>query len=424
MDYQIIDIITIVVSLLLAIRNAKRIDGGALPVLYYFFIFIYVVPLFLDYIIGYPTYLIHWDAIYNTYDKFEGFILSYQDSTTRILYDIFLLSTQIVLTNSIKKQRTSKEFESNIQIQYGSKVIRILFLFAFMPTILSLVVGYYYIPFLFGWRENPLLMSVEHGAYYSIIERFTYIGVVSSMICLLLPHRNLGYRLLMICLLYANISIESKRSILFFAMATFILLKYKGFGSKINFKQLGLLVIVLTSLMLFYSIYIKTSFRGYEGFEQLYTNVRIDMFRDDTAKLIIYSFVSNMKSIVDWPLQSYLTEISSIFPLDIMNGMFRLDIPSVGFNCYITSALTGSPISEGNRWMTTSLVDEIMANFSYVSIVIVPYLLIRLSKVIDSSDNLIQVFLLSATLLGFMYSFNYIAYFIQFVFLMLYLTKK
>lgn len=131
-----------------------------------------------------------------------------------------------------------------------------------------------------------------------------------------------------------------------------------------------------------------------------------------------------MKSVIEWPFQSYITEIMYLFPLDIINGMLRLEVTSIGFNTYLTSTLVGASLSEGLRWMTTSMIDEALANFSIVSFILIPLFLKRCSIYIDNSKPFVQVLLMSSLLLSFMYSFNYIVYFLQFVFLVIYIQKK
>lgn len=423
MFYQGFDLFTIAISLILAIKNLRRIRESTIYIIYFFFFFIYIVPLIMDYTLGFPEYFFHWDAIYNSYDKYAGFIESYKDETTRIIYDLFVIVIQFLLIPNKAKliQKVECKEENNT---VSSRLFIILFFFSILPIVFSLVVGYYYIPFIYGWRENPILSMLQNDNYYSTIEKFTYIGIASSLICLLSPNKNFLFKLLMLCICYMNVSIESKRSIVFFTMAIFLLLKYKGFGKKINIFQLSFITILCVVGIVIYSLYIKTNIRGYSDADQLYTNIRIDLFRDDTARLVIYSLFSNMKSVVEWPFQSYITEIMYLFPLDIINGMLRLEITSIGFNTYLTSTLVGSSLSEGLRWMTTSMIDEALANFSIVSFILIPLFLKRCSIYIDNSKPFVQVLLMSSLLLSFMYSFNYIVYFLQFVFLIIYIQKK
>lgn len=423
MFYQGFDLFTIAISLILAIKNLRRIRESTIYIIYFFFFFIYIVPLIMDYTLGFPEYFFHWDAIYNSYDKYAGFIESYKDETTRIIYDLFVIVIQFLLIPNKAKliQKVECKEENNT---VSSRLFIILFFFSILPIVFSLVVGYYYIPFIYGWRENPILSMLQNDNYYSTIEKFTYIGIASSLICLLSPNKNFLFKLLMLCICYMNVSIESKRSIVFFTMAIFLLLKYKGFGKKINIFQLSFITILCVVGIVIYSLYIKTNIRGYSDADQLYTNIRIDLFRDDTARLVIYSLFSNMKSVVEWPFQSYITEIMYLFPLDIINGMLRLEITSIGFNTYLTSTLVGASLSEGLRWMTTSMIDEALANFSIVSFILIPLFLKRCSIYIDNSKPFVQVLLMSSLLLSFMYSFNYIVYFLQFVFLIIYIQKK
>lgn len=386
---------------------------------------IYVVPLILDYIVGFPTYHYYWDATYSSYDRFEGFIKSYQHINTRFFYDVFILVTQLFLLyyKSPKNVGIISKWQAYESVRISKSTVFILAILAFLPSLICICAGYYYVPFIFGWRENPILSAISQGEYYSFVERLSYVGLASSMICMVNPKVNIPLKVLMITLCYMNLSIESKRSILFFAMAFYILLKSSELGIKLNIKKIAIISLIGIIFVLYQSIYIKMM-RGYSDEEILYTQIRIDLFRDDTARMIIYSLLSGTHTVLEYPFQSYLTQIAFIFPLDIINGIFKLGITSIGFNCYLTSALIGVPVSLGERWMTTSMIDEIIANFSILSVIIVPIVLYKLAKYIDKQSKITQVLFLSAILLSFMYSFNYTVYYFEFVILLNYIIKN
>ena len=426
MGYELFDITTLVLSGILLLLNIKKVKQSSLYIIYLMFFGIYVLPLFLDYILGFPSYFFHWDATYTSFDRYEGFILSYQDATTRILYDAFLIGTQFILLSFNRPVNSGQQMVRS----YQEKVISlsthnwvVLFSFAALPPLLSLFVGYSYIPFYYGWRENPLLSEIQYGAYYSVIERLSYIGLTASMICMVHPKGKWPLKMLMLLLCYMNLSIESKRSLLFFAIAVYVLLKAKGHGIRFNNAQIAGLIVIGIILVVYQSILTKIG-RGYSDEDILYTNIRIDLFRDDTARLIIYSFISNHQPVVSYPFQSYLTQIAFLFPLDIINGLGRLGITAIGFNRYLTSALINVPLSYGEIWMTTSMIDEIIANFAFFSVLIVPLALKNIAKIIDRKNDIMQVLGLSTIVLAFMYSFNYIAYYFEFLLLMNFLIKR
>lgn len=424
MGYEFFDIITIVISGILLLLNIRKVQNSSLYIIYIFFFFIYVLPLFLDYILGQPSYFYKFDAANSSYNRYRGFILSYCDTTTRILYDIFILSTQILLLFFQRKEKSNRHIKQDgKQFVLRKSTHGILVFFAFLPVVLSLLVGYYYIPFIFGWRENPVLSIISYGGYYSFIERFSYVGLTASMICLVMPKTTLPMKILMLALCYMNISIESKRSMVFFAFIVYLLLKSSGLGIKLSAKQIGTLV-VLGACFVVYSSYIIKVGRGYSDEDILYTQIRIDLFRDDTARFIIYSFINGNRQVLDYPIQSYLSQIAFIFPLDIINGVLGLGIPSIGFNNFLTSALIDTPLKFGDKWMTTSMVDEVIANFAFLSVIIVPWILRIIAKLIDKGSAILQVLWLSALILSFMYSFNYIVYYIEFLLLFNYILNK
>lgn len=425
MGYEFFDIPTIVISGLLFILNFKKIKQSSLYIIYLMFFGIYVVPLILDYVVGFPTYHYYWDATSSSYDRYEGFIKSYQHINTRFFYDVFILVIQIVLLYYKNNKRVGivSGWRANESVRISKSTVYILVFFAFLPSLICIYAGYYYVPFIFGWRENPILSAISQGEYYSFVERLSYVGLASSMICMVHPKVNIPMKMFIIILCYMNLCIESKRSILFFAMAFYILLKSCGLGIKLNTKTIAIISLIGIRFVLYQSIYIKMM-RGYSDEDILYTQVRIDLFRDDTARMIIYSLLSGTHTVLEYPFQSYLTQIAFIFPLDIINGIFKPGITTIGFNRYLTCALIGVPVSSGERWMTTSMIDEIIANFSILSVIIVPIVIYKLAKYIDKQSNITQILFLSAILLSFMYSFNYIAYYFEFVILLNYIIKK
>ena len=414
----IIDITTICISFIIFLKSLKKIRMSSKYVIHIVFFIIYVLPLFLDYTIGIVDYRVYWNAS----THYIGFIESYQDESTRIIYDVFLIISQLIFLfilpskpNPENKElvKTGQIFEIN---KYGSVIFVVL---GFLAPIICLFCGFYEILFRFGWRDSGLYEEVIKSNLYYTIEKITYIGIVSGCCLLFSKHRRkLVLNIVGFFIVVMNVSIESKRSALFFAIAVslIVLLCYNG---KIKLKDYIFISVIGMIGVLLYSIFVKTEYRGYSGFKEIYTNIRIDFFRDDRVKMVIYSFLrsTERRAILEYPFQSYLTQISSFFPIDFFVGKKIFELPIVGFNTYFTSSLMGSLTLLDENWMTTSMCDEMWANFSFGSIIIFPLLLKLFSNLIDSKSLLEKPVWLSLILLLFMYSINYISYYIEFTIL-------
>lgn len=434
-----IDIFTILLSVYYCIKYIKKLQTSSRFIIYYVFVFIYVVPLFLDYIVGLPDYM-EW---YNASVKYAGFVDSYNDPAVRILYDLFLIITQYFILHvgrtirfTIGSYRKDKndfiETENSFDGVISQKLALGSLFVSAIPPLLCILMRYPYIMIMWGWRDMQVFSSVASSPYYSTIEKLTYISIV-VLICLILMQgienesqvHVIFYKLFAIVLLFANLCIESKRSILFFAVIIFLVIKIYGWGKTFSIKKYLILCVVGIGIIVFYSVYVKMTLRGYNSMSSVYTNLRVDMFRDDTVKLVIKSLIDpSKKSVLDYPFQSYLTQIGFIFPLDFIIGWMQIKVPVVGFNTYLTSALSGSSIESGERWMTTSIGDELLANFGFLGYILLPIVLLYLVKQIDRTTGIVQIFWIGGIVLMMMYSFNYVVYYLEFALILMRLAKS
>lgn len=436
---KVIDILTIFNTICLSVKNIKKLNSSSRFIIYYVFVVIYAVPVLLDYVLGLPNY----HSWYNASVRFSGFINSYNKANVRIIYDVFLLLSQFLILNYGRtfyltlgrsgNANTNLSTESHYFDGFITRKMAYACLFsAALSPILCIVMGYPYIMTLWGWRDLQVFTGVTSSSYYTAIEKISYIGVVLS-ICIIMMKGVINttflersfIKIAATVLLLANLCIESKRSILFFAIIIFMVIKIYGWGKKFNLRKYILLCLICGGIVLTYSIYIKLEMRGYSSFDEVYTNLRVDLFRDDTVKLVINSLIDpNTKDLLKYPFESYLTQLAFLFPLDLILGWGEISVPKIGFNTYLTSALSGSTIESGNRWMTTSIADEMIANFGFFGFLILPLILTYFSKKIDETDGVVQVFLIGGIVLMMMYSLNYIFYYLEFAILLKFLSRR
>ncbi len=423
------DLPTLFITTYWGIKNLKNISSSSRYLLYYIFFFVFAVPLYLDYIVGFPAY-----STLSFPSRYWGFIESYDNLLTRVFYDVFLLFFQFVILNWQKRktlailqmQQETVLYEEGFsnQVKYISIVI------ALFTPFLTVLLGQQQILFAFGWRDAGNYSTIFDTGYYSILEKLSYLGVTASLFLIMMKVTKKGIsayllKLLAILCLIMNICIESKRSIIFFCFIVVIIIRAFGFDKPIKPFRLLLAIGCLLGIVILLSVIVKTSYRGYTDFDSLYTTLRIDMFRDDTVKMALYStFHRDRISILSYPFESYLMQIRSIFPLDIISGLGILDIPGVGYNTYFTCALAHVDLSYGYNWMTTSMFDELIANFGIIGILIAPFICVKISQKIDSLKKFEKILWLSAVVLLFMYSLNYIMYFLEGTFIITLLLKR
>lgn len=421
------DIFTLIISTILFIKTIKKIGLSTRYIFYYFFFIICVVPLYLDYIVGLPVYT-SWLLGSKNY----GFILSYNDTLTRIIYDIFLIFYQYILLyykRDKEKELNLRKNKSFSALDFSKKSKKLVFIglvfLAILPTVLVIILPLSNsILYTLEWREQNLF-GASSSPYYIHVEKLSYLGVISSLLLLFInpkyySKKNSRFlfflKPLWIIFAFFNMCIESKRSILIFSLAIVVTYLINTIPRKKMFRVL-IVSGFFVAFILLLSIYVKTTYRSYSVFDALYTTLRIDYFRDDTIKMSIYSLFNDEIKILNFPFQSYIMQIGYIFPLDIF------DVPRLGYNTFFTCALLNKPISAGYSYTTTSFIDELVANFGIIGLIISPFFSLSLSRLADKQDIILKVFIVACYVLLVMYPLCYITWFIETTVVLLIVSK-
>lgn len=409
--YEIFIITISVILMYISIKSTIK-NRGIIYLVHLLFCFVYVVPIILDYLIGYPSY---------SSSRYYGFIISYRDELTRFLYSTFVLVSQIIILvvggNKLNSKNQKYKIQNNsdaIQdnpgfLKENNKYYVFLFWFASILTVALVLILPIQKNILlhFGWREQGTL--IEGQKYYSTVERLSYISILSAIILLFNFKTNVISKGILVLLIILTMNVQAKRSILLFiAIVIFSILL---FNAKMNRKKwVYVFGLFCLAIGVYYSIYIKITYRNYIRFETIYTTLRIDFFRDDTVKMVIYSLINpNEMKILQYPGQSIITQIGSLFPLQF------LGVKVIGFNSYLTAALMrNSYVDPTVNWITTSIFDEMLANFGFLGIIIAATILGKIAKIADSQNRKLIPITVSVACLLLMYSPNYIMWFIQF----------
>lgn len=405
MIVSIIDIFTLAISTICFGYAAKRLNQEAKFFVYFLFFAIMVLPLYLDYLIGKPDYF-SWPLGRVDY----GFIISYDDDLTRIFYDLILIGSQVVLLGikgGVRENGSVLDWLTPGQLKSLKIVIGIA---ACLPVVLTVL-----LPLdnrmlvTWGWRDAGLF-SFEQGLYYKM-EKLSYIGIAASILMLYLNRKQITNleNILWVVLAYMNICLEAKRSILIFT-AVLLLAFAVGHMQKKDLPKLFTGILVVAAAVVALSVFVKTQYRGYgeSGFAAIYGNLRVDYFRDDTVKMLIYSVLHpDAVQVLNYPFQSYIMQIGYIFPLDFMS------LDRLGYNTYFTCALVHQPISSGLSYTTTSCMDELIANFGYAGMFLIPVFLIAVSRLADRQPYELKALVYSALVLLMMYSMNYIMWYLE-----------
>lgn len=410
------DIATIIILLYITLKNITKVMSETKLLVYMVFFVFYILPLFLDYFVGYPEYTNELD---------QGFIPSQLDTATRIVYDICLLvATWIILRYKPPKKQPNIIISNKVSSTINYMVIVGMFLPLLSALLIQLPSYMLVVPM---WRE--VLKFVDPPKNYSLVEQIDFVGICCCIICLFGKLKNTIFltRVVAIILLYINICIEGKRGIIFFSLLCVVLMfliqiqtanKEKQ-NNKHYFKKFalfGLLTAAIVIAMVIISVNVKAG-RGYEDDPLvMYTTLRVDFLRDDRVRFSIYECLYPDKlKILDYPGQTIWPLFDYAFPIDvILSKLFDFRRPT--YSHYLSSALMGGGLSVDESFMTPALFGELLSNFSFLGVFVMALFSIWFIKIINKYPYPINVFLMISFTAWQMYSVGYIMLYLEFTF--------
>lgn len=413
--YCYLEILAIILSLYYGYKLLKSFGDSSRCIIFFLFFSFYVLPLILDYLFGLPSY--------ETQDRYYGFAISYRDNNTRTIYSLFVILCLFVIYHSKKKELKNHLVKSESKV--WKPFLRLLFFLGMIaPVLLTIVLPVNKLTcVVFQWREFGVF---EYNSNSHTIEDFSYIGVCCSILLFFdTKKKNLVFKSVCLLFLYFDICTQGKRSILFFAIFTIVLilflklLRRKRKDSVIKTKLLLLFVLMGVSaiVMIGSSIIVKITTRGYNSsdIETLYLSTRIDFFKDDRVRMAIYSMLypekmqilpSTGKTIFCIPLW--------FWPISHFVGLSNQDFPS--YQDYFSTALQNSTqLGEYAPFMTTCFPAELISNFGVFGIFVFAVLLFITIRTVDSTDYPANALIIILFLIIQMYTIKYLNMLILFI---------
>lgn len=410
MDIEILiaDIVTLLLSTRFAYKNFRNILGNMYSVVYLIFFVFYVFPLYLDYFVSFPDY--------SQQERYLGFDLSVKDVNTRIVYDFFVIAIQMLFMKLIHKKTHIENLTSARPVRDVSWFLIAGMLF---PTIMTLIFpvdkGILYT---FGWRE--LDMFVYNSATHTI-EDFSYFGVLCSLLLLFNNNSNVRSwrKILYILFLYINMCVQGKRSIMFFAIVSAVLILLPGVQKdtidkekeRKRFIYLAIASVVGIIVMLFVTVYVKVAIRGWDANDamELYTMTRIDFLKDDRVRFAIYSMLYPEKvTILNDIGQTVFPIITWFYPINAF--LAQRGYVYLSYQDYFSDALQHVV---NQPFMTTSIFAEFLSNFGVIGPLVMLLLMSFVAKKATSNSYPFRAILLISFLALQMYTTKYLAIFFE-----------
>lgn len=334
------------------------------------FYLIYVAPVIFDHAQGIPDYPIT-----------RGYRDPARSETVRVIYDLFVMFVPVLLQ---RFTRGTLRARGGTALTAGKRAQGVLWLVLVSPVLALLFAPQ---PLIYTRYAMVLLesMAPEVSAYHALVALLCVLGLVSGA-CLLLARRNFGRTLGLVTPLMATASwIQGKRSAVALSfMLVFAVAWMRGYLTKGNLIRYGTIAAIVFSS---YVAWYQATFRpATVAAESVYENSRIDYGRDHCLRAAIFAELPENYPILEYRGQSMLFYATMPVP-----RVFWPDKPWP-YAHYITAHALQTPAAELGWGLTSSFLDEAVANFGWFGLIIGPLLFIALCRICDATpDPLVKV---------------------------------
>lgn len=390
-----IDIITFIyltINLVKMLRIFIK-NSSVLPIIYFIIYILY----------GYPIlYNICVDG-YNYPNYFAGFELASYDLTTQILANGFILILTFLITRKKNYIRNYERIFDN-KIYHSSIFYSILWLIIALPILYVIFTGNL-LNFLQYASVAQSLRTGSISIVYTNVFNLSLLSVVCMGVYIVCREKiNFLEKINMFLFMFLINYFVGKRYILYFTVIVLILALY--LSKKMSAKKIVKLSISFAILLIVYNFSYLVFFKNGEYTEgvNLFESLYIDLGRMDRLKMAIYSIIYPDKlKILEYPMETIIYNILFFIPRGLWNTKpypysnyfsYKVMFPNEFAVSY--DYIKQNWARYGINGMTTGIIDEIIANMSWIGYIITPFIIIKAGRYIDKQigvSKLIFLFL-------------------------------
>ena len=378
---ELLNVITLIwLTLCVGFATIKLVNGyndtiWIVTIVFYVF---YSVPLLSDILFGKPTY-----------DMFPGYAISSQDNQTQIIYCIFVSIIPIIwfLTGRVKNLPRVDSNEDEIP-----KKLNVFLKVVFTIGLIGPIIALFFSPnpsiyLNYAAATRQLITLPEENQFHDLLSNLTLFSVISAAGLLYLRKTtSIVYLMMLSPIIFTSIWISGKRTIVLLTLMllTFVFWnKGKVNGWKLPIVAL-LFIIIVGGFSVFYQSQVRGDLLSTLSSEQQYDAMRVDFGRDDRVKLAIYLELhpESMK-ILEYRGQSILFNLAIYVPRNIWP-----DKPWP-YAVYSTAAAVMIPIQYIGWGVTTSILEEMIANLGWLGLLVGPLLISWFCRTGDKYNSFI-----------------------------------
>ena len=331
-----------------------------------FFVF-YGIPIFLDLIFGIPDY-----------DGTPGFLVGATTSSVAVVYDLFVAVCPPFWWFTARSQRQSGD---RLLVFAGKKAQKVLWLLLASPVIALVFAPQPGVYLTYG-AVLGANMSVAASAFHGIIGGLSILSLVAGTGLLLFRHNFGRSCLLVLPFVTASIWLEGKRTI----VALCIVLFWAVAWMRGLLTQSRLITFGACTLIAFggYVAWYQLTFRptSVANSYSVYENSRVDYGRDHDLKAAIYCELKGD----DQPILEYRGQ-SILFYLTMYVPRSRWPEKPWPYAVYVTAHALQISATDIGWGLTSSFLDEAVANFGWLGLLVGPLAFALLCRICDHSPD-------------------------------------
>lgn len=326
-------------------------------------LFFFWFPVLFDLFIGVPKY----DS------QFNAFKIAAEDTATCTIYNFYIGLIILVYSHNISNKRLKISIEDIRKLLNQSYKYRyLLFVISISPLFVVCFLNNPFVYILVILNNLDIDLADDPSMIY--LMGSTFLSAITSSLLLVVYGRKkkkliiIGILILIVCTILLN----GKRFLVPLVLIIYIGLYYFC-GIKNKYRFLLVLIFLLVLFCFFVYFYGKNIS---DSFDDTYMRLRIDFGRDDVTKYTIYTVLIKGDEILEYPMQSFLFDFTFWVPRD-----FWEDKPQP-YAVYFISSLLGLREIRYPGWsMTTSIVEESIANLNFFGLLIPFFLISVLCKI-------------------------------------------
>ncbi|RNA67734.1 hypothetical protein [Alteribacter keqinensis] len=398
-------VVMLIYSVFLLFRSMNLILNGYYRVIYFIVIIFYiffVVPSIMNVVFGVPEY--------SSQPAFSGL---HEDFLVSGIYNLYIIYISFIF-HIFGKNSNISSYKLSIYKVGGSKGLYLLsilvaVLFLFSPVLLLLFAPDPSVYLNYGVSTRGLLDG-ESQDFHNTINLFTRIASFSALFFIFIIRKHLIQLIIILSpYLFIIFWLNGKRSIVIsFLLLLIIILIMKGMLKGLKGVVVGVGILIICISFFFGYQQIIDNLISYDLDRDHYQDYRVNFGRDDVTKLTILSELDDNRQILEKRGQSFIFYLTIFVPRELWN---EKPLP---YAQYMTSAIFNTEPRLWGWGMTTSVLEEFIANLGFIGGIIAPFSIITLARIGDRASNSL-LFLFTILITIFFLTVHLSSFFVLFV---------